>query len=74
LSGTRQHHVQPIGKADLDNARDPGGLVDMAVIRDSGASDFTFSYPDYDVYRDSAKSLTGLIAHCPERITLLKRR
>jgi hypothetical protein len=33
------------------DARDPTSMVNLAPIRDSGAADFTFSYPDYEAYR-----------------------
>lgn len=48
------------------DARDPGKLVNLALIRDSGAADFVFSYPDYEAYRDSLRSFSGLIAFSPE--------
>jgi predicted permease len=43
-------------------ARDPGRMVNLTLLRDSGAADFTFSYPDYQAYRDSVHSFSGLIA------------
>jgi macrolide transport system ATP-binding/permease protein len=43
-------------------ARDPGQMVNLTLLRDSGAADFTFSYPDYQAYRDSVHSFSGLIA------------
>lgn len=52
------------------DARDPGRMVNLAMTRDSGATDFTFSYPDYAAYRDSAHSFSGLIAFSPEHMTL----
>jgi predicted permease len=52
------------------DARDPGRMVNLALTRDSGATDFTFSYPDYAAYRDSAHSFSGLIAFSPEHMTL----
>jgi predicted permease len=50
------------------DARDPGGMVNLALIRDTG--DFTFSYPDYEAYRDSIHSFSGVIAFSHEHMTL----
>jgi len=46
------------------DAHDPGNMVNLALIRDSGANgaDLNFSYPDYEAYRDSVHSFSGLIA------------
>ena len=52
------------------DARDPGHMVNLALLRDSGAAEFTFSYPDYQAYRDSAHSLSALIAFSPEHLRL----
>ncbi len=52
------------------DARDPGEMVNLALIRNSGATDFSFSYPDYQAYRDSAHSFSGLIAFSPEHMRL----
>ena len=38
------------------DARDPDQIVNLALIRPLGARQFTFSYPDYEAYRDSSKS------------------
>ena len=54
------------------DARDPGEMVNVALIRDSGASGFTFSYPDYEAYRDSVHAFSGLIAFSSERMRLSK--
>src|SRR5258706_16324789 len=43
------------------DARAPAELVNIALTRDSSGSDFRFSYPDYEAYRDSIHSFTGLI-------------
>ncbi len=51
-------------------ARDPGQMVNLALLRDSGAADYTFSYPDYEAYRDSAHSFSGLIATNHEQMRL----
>jgi predicted permease len=51
------------------DARDPGEMVNIALIRDDmGNSSFNFSYPDYEAYRDSVHSFTGLIAFGLERM------
>ncbi len=52
------------------NARNPGEMVNLALIRNSGATDFTFSYPDYEAYRDAVRSFRGLIAFSPEHMRL----
>jgi predicted permease len=52
------------------DAHDPGKMVDIALIRDSGNSSFRFSYSDYEAYRDSIHSFTGLIAFSPEQMKL----
>jgi predicted permease len=52
------------------DARDPGEMVNLALIRQRGAADFTFSYPDYQAYRDSVRSFSGVIASSPEHMTL----
>jgi hypothetical protein len=52
------------------DARDPGEMVNFTLIRDSGATDFTFSNPDFEAYRDSVHSFSGLIAFSPEHMRL----
>jgi predicted permease len=52
------------------DARDPGEMVNLALVRDSGNADAAFSYPDYAAYRDSAHSFSGLIAYSPAHLTL----
>ena len=51
-------------------ARHPSEWSTSHSTRDSGATDFTFSYPDYEAYRDSARSLSGLIAYQFAHVTL----
>jgi predicted permease len=51
-------------------ARDPGEMVNLTLLRDSGAADYTFSYPDYEAYRDSLDSFSGLIATNREQMRL----
>ena len=48
----------------------PVRFEEFSLIRDSGAADFTFSYPDYEAYRDSVHSFSGLIAFAPEHLRL----
>ena len=52
------------------DARDSGQMVNLALVRDSGATDFTFSNPDYEAYRNSLRSFRGLIAFSPEHMRL----
>ncbi|HEY6390686.1 MAG TPA: ADOP family duplicated permease [Bryobacteraceae bacterium] len=52
------------------DARAPTEMVNLALLRDSSAADFTFSYPDYEAYRDSVHSFSGLIAFRLARVTL----
>ncbi len=51
-------------------ARDPGSMVNLALMRDSGVATFNFSYPDYETYRDSMHSVSGLIATKVEQMRL----
>jgi predicted permease len=43
-------------------ARDPNQMVNLMLLPDSGGAEYLFSYPDYERYRDSARSFSGLIA------------
>jgi predicted permease len=52
------------------DACDPGEMVNLALMRDSGGAAFTFSYPDYEAYRDSVHAFSGLIAFIQEHMTL----
>jgi predicted permease len=52
------------------DARDPGQMVNITLVRDSGASIFTFSYPDYEAYRDSVHSFSDVIAVSAEHMSL----
>src|SRR6185369_8271280 len=51
------------------DAHAPREMVNLALRRDSGVTDFTFSYPDYEAYRNSLHSFGGLIAF---RLTQVK--
>src|SRR5208337_3489392 len=44
------------------DARDPGKMVNLALILHSGATEPFFSYPDYEAFRDRLHSFSGLIA------------
>jgi hypothetical protein len=44
------------------DARDPGGMANMALILHSGAMAAWFSHPDYEAYRDRMHSMSGLVA------------
>lgn len=52
------------------DARDPGEMVNLALVHQSGETDFGFSYPDYEAYRDSVHSFSGLIAFVREHLTV----
>ena len=63
------------------DARDPGEMVNLAMIRQVGSIDpfspgqssaaqYTFSYPDFEAYRDSVHSFSGLIAFTPDHMRL----
>ena len=44
------------------DARNPDEMVNIALTRDSGHSSPRFSSPDYEIYRDSVRSFSGLAA------------
>src|SRR5262249_22202789 len=50
------------------DARDPDQMVNLALIRPLGARQFTFSYPDYEAYRDSSKSFSGVIGFMTDHL------
>ena len=52
------------------DARDPGRMVDLALVLHSGDFDPGFSFPDYEVYRDHLHSFTGVIAQSVDRLVL----
>jgi predicted permease len=52
------------------DARNPDEMVNIALTRDSGRARVTFSYPDYEMYRDSIRSLSGLVAVRSDGMTL----
>ena len=51
-------------------ARNPAEMVNLALLLHSGAAGYTFSYPDYEAYRDSLHSFHGLIATNREQMRL----
>src|SRR5262249_52400852 len=52
------------------DARDPAEMVNLALTRPSGVTTFTFSVPDYEAYRDSMSSFSGVVAFVFEHLTL----
>jgi predicted permease len=52
------------------DARDPGTMVNLALVRHSEDADPRFSYPDYEAYRDHLRSFSGLIAEDVQPLTL----
>jgi predicted permease len=52
------------------DARDPGRMVNLTLILQSGANSFLFSYPDYEAYRDHVRTCRGLIAWSNNQLTL----
>ncbi len=44
------------------DAHDPGSMVNLVLIKHTGETEPLFSYPDYEAYRDDARSLSGVIA------------
>lgn len=49
---------------------EPGEMVSLAQLPQTGVANFNFSYPDYETYRDSVHSFSGLIAYRIEQLTL----
>jgi predicted permease len=52
------------------DARDPGRMVNLALVLHSGEFDPGFSFPDYEAYRDHLHSFSGVIAQSVGRLTL----
>ena len=44
------------------DAHDPASMVNLALIEHTGATEPSFSYPDYEIYRDHVRSFSGVIA------------
>jgi predicted permease len=55
----------------LLDARDPGKMVNLALILHSGDANPYFSYPDYEAYRDGLHSFSGLIAESGGKLLTL---
>jgi predicted permease len=51
-------------------ARNPAGMVNLALLLHSGAAGYAFSFPDYETYGDSLHSFRGLIATRREQMRL----
>ena len=70
----RQHgSVSPAYKAVVArpiDARDPGTLVNIAQRLQSGETMASFSYPDFEAYRDGLRSFSGVIAFSIEQLNL----
>ncbi|MGC2661432.1 MAG: ABC transporter permease [Bryobacteraceae bacterium] len=52
------------------DARDPGQMVNLALIRHLGAIDPMFSVPDYQSYRERLHSFSGVIAQSVQHLAL----
>jgi predicted permease len=52
------------------DARNAGEMVNIGLTRNSGVSEFTFSYPDYQSFSESVPGFSGLIAFRPARLML----
>ena len=46
----------------------PQEMVNLSLVHQSGTPSFSFSYLDYQAYRDSIRSFSGLIAFSPEHM------
>lgn len=52
------------------DARDPGRMVNLSLMQQSGEPEYDFSYPDLRAYQESLHSFSGVIAHSVDRLTL----
>jgi hypothetical protein len=52
------------------DAHNPREIVNIALRGDSGNVESEFSYPDYEAYRDSVHSFSGLIAYRSAKVPL----
>src|ERR1017187_2498834 len=50
------------------DAQAPGEMVNLALKRGTGAPQSSFSYPDYQAFRDSLTRFNGLIAYRPAQL------
>jgi predicted permease len=55
------------------DAHDPSTMVNLALKRGPGSAQWSFSYPDYEMLRDSMHSLSGLVAYRPAQLTISAR-
>jgi hypothetical protein len=55
------------------DAHDPSTMVNLALKRGPGGAQWSFSYPDYEMLRDSMHSLSGLVAYRPAQLTISAR-
>ncbi|WP_109489283.1 ADOP family duplicated permease [Occallatibacter savannae] len=65
--------VFTLGKAAFArglDAKDASRMVNVSLIGRKGEWYSSFSYPDYEVYRDEMKSFAGVIAEAPELVRL----
>lgn len=56
------------------DARAPAEMVNLALRRNSGALQSSFSYPDYEVFRNSLTCFSGLIAYHPAQLIYSEQR
>ena len=52
------------------DARDPGSMVNLTLVRQSGDIQADFSYPDFKAYQHNLHSFSGVIAHSVDRLVL----
>ena len=52
------------------DARDPGRMVNLSLIQQSGDPEYDFSYPDFKAFQENLHSFSGVIAHSVDRLTL----
>jgi hypothetical protein len=55
------------------DAHDPSTMVNLALKRGPSGAQWSFSYPDYEMLRDSMHSLSGLVAYRPAQFTISAR-
>lgn len=52
------------------DARDPGRMVNLSLVQQSGEPQYDISYPDFRAYQEYLHSFSGVIAHSVDRLTL----
>ena len=50
------------------DAQRPDEMMNLALVRPRGATQYTFSYPDYEAYRDSLRSFRGVIGFATDHL------